>query len=167
MPFIAAWVKTNPKNKWQKKLPIPQGVLQSQLGTVMDIYPTLLALTGIEDSAQHIVDGFDLSEQLEGKHNKSRTEAFLMHFPHAHRSNYFTVFISGEWKLIYRYDPASKGQEKHELFNLKSDPFENVNLVSKKPEKLKEMIKAMSQQLEKENALYPLDKDGKELRPKA
>ena len=166
VPFIAAWAQSNPENKWQKKLPIPQGALQNQFGTVMDIYPTLLALTGIKNPAEHIVDGFNISVQLEGKQNSSRPETFLMHFPHSHRSNYYTAYRSGDWKLVYRYDPSGAGIEKHELFNLKSDPFENQNLVLKNPEKLQQMIKNMAKQLESENALYPIDTKGKSLKPK-
>lgn len=167
VPFIAAWAKPNPENWWQKKLPIPQGVIQSQLGSVMDIYPTLLALTGIKNPAEHIVDGFDLATQLEGMQNTSRPETFLMHFPHAHRSSYYTVYRSGDWKLIYHYDPANSGKAKHELFNLKNDPFENKNLATANPEKLKQMIERMSQQLEAEKALYPIDKNGKDIKPKS
>jgi arylsulfatase A-like enzyme len=131
-----------------KKLTIPQGSLQSQFGTVMDIYPTLLALTVIKNPVAHIVDGFDFSAQLEGRQNTSHPDTFLMHFPHGHRSSYYTEYRSGDWKLIYRYDPSGAGKEKHELLDLKSDPSENENIVSKQPEKLQQMIKSMTNQLE-------------------
>ncbi|MDB4817611.1 sulfatase-like hydrolase/transferase, partial [Akkermansiaceae bacterium] len=45
-PFIAAWAKPNPSNPHQKKLPIAQGVTQTQLATVMDLFPTILNLVG-------------------------------------------------------------------------------------------------------------------------
>lgn len=166
VPFIAAWAKPNPANPWQKKLPIAQGVLQPQLGTVMDLYPTILALAGVETPAGHVVDGVDLAKQFAGKPNPSRPEVFLMHFPHGpHNSAYFTSYRSGDWKLVYDYNPGGKGKPHHELFNLKADPFENNNLASKNPEKLGQMFAAMVRQLEAEGALYPVDAKDRELKP--
>jgi len=167
VPFIAAWAKSNPENKWQKKLPIAQGVIQPQIGTVMDLYPTILALTGVKNPSRHTVDGVNLAPQLAGKPNASRPEVFLMHFPHGpHRSSYFTSYRSQDWKVVYDYNPEGKGDPKHELYNLKADPFENENLVSKNPEKLGQMVKAMAKQLKAEGAQYPVDGDGAELKPR-
>ena len=166
VPFIAAWAKPNPENKWQKKLPIPQGVIQPQLGTVMDLYPTILALAGVENPDSHPVDGFNMATQLAGKNDPSRPEVFLMHFPHGpHNSSYFTSYRSKDWKVVYDYNPGGKGTPNHQLFNLKADPFENENLASQNPEKLSQMIAAMAKQLQAEGALYPVDADGKELKP--
>lgn len=89
-----------------------------------------------------------------------------MHFPHEHRSSYCTSYRTQDWKLVYDYNPGGKGVAKHELYNLKADPFENDNLVSKSPEKFDQMIAAMVRQLKAENALYPVDGDGEELLPK-
>jgi arylsulfatase A-like enzyme len=166
VPFIAAWAKPSPANKWQKKLPIKQGAIQPQLGTVMDLYPTILALAGVENPKGHVVDGVDLAKQFAGKTNASRPDVFLMHFPHGpHRSEYFTSFRSGDWKVVYHYKPTGKGKFSHELYNLAADPFENDNLASKNPEKFGQMIAAMAKQLEAEGALFPVDKKGLELKP--
>ena len=166
VPFIAAWAKTNPENKWQQRLPIPASRIHEQLGTVMDLYPTLLALTGVENPAGHTVDGFDLATQLSGKRNSDRPETFLMHFPHQHRSSYFTSYRQGEWKLVYDYAPDGAKPE-HRLYNLKSDPYENENLTDKHPEKLAQMISEMAEQLEAEHAQYPVDQTGRVLSPTA
>jgi arylsulfatase A-like enzyme len=167
VPFIAAWAKPNPENKWQKKLPIARGAIQPQLGTVMDLYPTILALTGVKNPEGHAVDGVDLAKQFSGESNPSRPDVFLMHFPHGpHRSSYFTSYRSGDWKVVYDYSPDGKKVPKHELFNLEADPFENENLATQHPEKLEKMIAAMSRQLEAEGALYPVDAGGREIRPR-
>lgn len=90
-----------------------------------------------------------------------------MHFPHGpHNSSYFTSYRSGDWKVVYDYNPAGKEPAKHELYNLNPDPFEKENLASENPQKLKEMVKAMARQLEAEDALYPVDADGDELKPR-
>ena len=165
-PFIAAWAKVDPNNKWQKKLPIAQGVINQQLGTVMDLYPTILNLVGAEPPSGHVIDGHDLAKQLaSAEANAERPERFLMHFPHGHRSSYYTVLRIGDWKLIYHYNPQKPGQPRYELFNLKEDPFEKNDLADKEPDKVKRLVNAMIQQLEEEGALYPVDKQGNELKP--
>ena len=66
--------------------------MQTQLGTIMDIYPTVLSVAGCEVPQNYVIDGFDLKKQLSGKVDKKRPESFLMHFPHAHRGSYFTTY---------------------------------------------------------------------------
>jgi len=166
VPFIAAWAKPDPTNKWQQKLPIKQGAIQPQLGAVMDLYPTILGLVDAKAPTGHVVDGHDLAKQLTGERNPDREERFLMHFPHGHRSSYFTSLRAGDWKVVYHYEPKNPDQPKYELFNLKDDPFEKNDLSQKEPNKLKRMMNAMIQQLKAEGALYPVGQDGKELKPK-
>ena len=164
-PFIAAWASPDKENPLQQRLPIPQGAIQEQLATVMDIYPTVLSLSGVKNPETHIVDGFNLKTQLGGKSDESRPERFLMHFPHAHRGNYFTSFRNGDWKLIYWYNPETPDKPTYELYNLKEDPFEMEDLTASRKDKLSSMIKEMSQQLADEGALYPEDKEGNAIRP--
>lgn len=80
VPFIAAWAKPEKKSKVQKNLPIEVGSMQTQLGTIMDIYPTVLSVAGCEVPQNYVIDGFDLKKQLSGKVDKKRPESFLMHF---------------------------------------------------------------------------------------
>lgn len=162
-PFIAAWAQPNPENEWQKKLPIAPNAVQQQLGTVMDIYPTILHLTGSKPADGHTIDGFNLAPQLRGNKNPNRPERFLMHYPHDHRSSYFTTLRIGDWKVIYHYQKQGKGR--YELYNLADDPFEDKNLASEKPDELKRMMTAMIEELETEDALYPIDEAGNETRP--
>lgn len=166
VPFIAAWAKPNPDNATQKAWPIPAGAVQPQIGTIMDLYPTILEVAGVENPKGHAVDGFDLRTQLQGKTSEDRSSRFLMHFPHQHRSSYFTVFRDGDWKLIYHYRPdANPAKTRYELFNLAKDPYEKTNLAEAEPAKLKEMVQAMIDQLDAEGALYPVDGEGNEVKP--
>lgn len=165
VPFIACWAKPDGRNEQQKRLPIQAGVIQQQMGTVMDIYPTVLALAGVGNPEGHVLDGFDLAPQLVGKRNENRPEKFLMHFPHEHRGSYFTTYWDGDWKLIYYYNPELPDRPAYELYNLKKDPTEIHNLATTETKRLVEMTEAMARQLEAEGALYPEDKDGKILKP--
>jgi arylsulfatase A-like enzyme len=166
VPFIAAWAKPAPTNRWQQQLPIAAGAIQQQLGTVMDIYPTVLALAGAKPPADHPLDGFDLAAQLTGTENPERRERFLMHFPHSHRSSYFTAFRNGDWKLIYHYLPdQNPAKIRYELFHLRDDPYEKQNLAATEPAMLRQMTAAMMAALDAEQALFPVASDGTELRP--
>jgi hypothetical protein len=85
-----------------------------------------------------------------------------MHYPHNHRSNYFTSLRRGDWKLIYHYFPnMNPVGTRYELFNLAEDRSESSNLAEKKPEQLRRMVRAMQDQLEAENTHYPVARNGK------
>jgi len=166
IPFITSWAMPNSENPFQKRLPIAQNAVQSQTGTIMDLFPTILNLTQIENPDGHITDGIDLAPLLTGKPDPSREENFLMHFPHDHRSKYFTSLRHGDWKVIYHYLPEIKGAhpERYELFNLRNDPSESNNLAKENSEKLSSMMERMIQQLEDEGALY-CEMEGQPVKP--
>lgn len=166
VPFIASWATSNKANPLQQRLPIQEGSIQQQIGTVMDILPTIASVTEINLPENYITDGFDLSKQLRGEKNKERSEKFLMHFPHEHRGSYFTTYRDGDWKLIYYYNPQLPDKPMIELYNLNKDPIEIHNLATTEPQILTKMLLAMSQQLEIEGALYPEDVNGNILKPK-
>lgn len=166
VPFIASWASVNKNNPFQKRLPIASHSVQSQMGTVMDIYPTVLSVAGVNVPKGYALDGANLKTLLKGKADRSHRQEFLMHFPHAHRGSYFTTFRKGDWKLIYHYNPETPENPDCVLYNLANDPIESTNLAQAEPKKLKEMLTAMVERLDKEGALYPVDKDGNELRCK-
>lgn len=168
VPFIAAWAKPNSAHARQAKLPIPVGVVQSQFGRVYDIFPTLLNVAGVAPPAGHAIDGQSLDTLLTGKTDPARDSTFLMHFPHSpHRSEYFTVYRAGDWKLIYHYPPSRKfGAKRYELFNLKDDPFESRDVAAAEPKVLRRMVDGMIRALDEQQAQFPVGPDGKTpLRP--
>lgn len=164
VPFITAWAKPDPANAHQKSLAIPADAVQSHIASVEDIFPTLLDLTKIKAPETHKIDGQSLRILLSGKEDPAHRDTFLMHYPHSHRSSYFTSLRSGDWKVIYHYLPNEKKQ-RYELFHLKEDPYEQTNLATKQPEMLAKMMKELITTLENHDAQYPQDKDGKVLRP--
>ena len=165
VPFIIAWAKPNKKNRFQKQWPITAGTIQTQMGTVMDIYPTLAHLSGADIPSSHPIDGQDLSMLYSGSRDSSRENCFLMHFPHNHRGSYFTVYREEDWKLIYYYNPGHPERPDCILYNLKDDPYEHHEISSKYPKKALDMLRRMKVRLEKEGALYPIDFEGNEIRP--
>ncbi|CAM1374461.1 sulfatase-like hydrolase/transferase [Tenacibaculum xiamenense] len=154
VPFLACWISHDKNNKYQKELSIKKGMVQEQMGTIMDIFPTICDVVGIDIPRNYIIDGTNLKKQLSGKKNNRRKEIFLNHYPHKHRSSYYTSLVLSNWKVVYHYQ--IDGMPKYELYNLKTDPFESKNLVEGKPTRLKKMLKALKSELYDKNALYPI-----------
>jgi arylsulfatase A-like enzyme len=172
VPFIAGWAKPGKANSFS----IAQNAVHhKQIGTVMDIYTTILDATGTKNPDNHTIDGVSLIPQLKGKINPDRPDHFLCHFPHSHRSSYFTTYRKGDWKLIFRYrttgnaeqraNKSKKALPRYELYNLKDDPYEKTNLAEQKQKELETLIKQMLAQLEAEDALYAIGSSKKELIP--
>ena len=167
VPFITSWAKPSENNSMQRRMPIAAGEIQPQVASICDLFPTLLDVAGAKPPADHTLDGSPLNSLLTGKPDPQRTETFLMHYPHApHRSDYFTVYREGPWKVIYHYIPtAVSGNSHYQLFNLVDDPFEQTDLAASKPEELKRMMTRLKSRLEEHAAVYPTDSSGAELKP--
>ena len=162
VPFIASWAKVSPEGAIQKRLPIRQGVVNSDFATIEDVFPTLLVAAGVGLPDGHVVDGHDLWPYF-SEHQGTRPQQFLMHFPHKHRSSYYTMLRSGDWKLVYHYRrPAAKAME---LFNLKQDPNESKNVVSREKDIAQAMLKVMREALIEAKALPCTDMKGRSLLP--
>jgi arylsulfatase A-like enzyme len=157
IPFIAAWAKPDADNPHQRRLPIPAGAIQTQQAAVQDLFPTINAIAGVTPPADHVIDGLGLQTLLSGQRDPSRVETFLMHYPHApHRSDYFTCYRQGQWKVIYHYFPSqASGGSHYQLFNLARDPFESTDLAATEPEVLRRMMGQLVESLERHGAQYP------------
>lgn len=162
VPFIASWAKPNEKSTMQQRLPIAVGAIQLQQAAVYDLFPTILNTVGAKAPADHVIDGLPLNSLLTGKPDPERPEKFLMHYPHSpHRSDYFTVYRDGAWKVIYHYFPTSVSNGSHyQLFNLADDPFEQNDLAGSRPEELRRLMQGLIAGLERQHAVYPIAKDG-------
>ena len=163
VPFIAAWAKPAPNNKWQKELPIVAGSIRQEIGACYDLLPTIADLVDAPIPTGHPVDGQALTRLLTGRSDPERRNEFLSHYPHPRRgeSHFFTTWRNGNWKVRYEY---STDDNRYALYDLDSDPAESRNLAPTNPEKLKSMMRAMLLELESMRALYPV-RNGLQLRP--
>ena len=166
VPFIVSWAQVNPKNKFQQMYPIDSGKIQSQIATIMDIYPSVLSVARVGLPKGHIIDGNDLKKMVAGEKDKKHRDDFMMHYPHdAGRGKYFTSYRKGDWKLIYYYHPEANGKSSCELYNLKEDPYEMAEVAKENPKIVKRMFKLMKERLEKEKALYPINRKKENIYP--
>ena len=167
VPLIAAWASPQADQPHQQRLPIPAGAIQTQIGSVCDLFPTILDVAGVEAPADHAIDGAPLNTLLTGQADPGRSETFLMHYPHApHRSDYFTTWRNGDWKLIYHFFPSEASENSHyQLYNLAEDLSEQTNLAGSRPDVLRRMMSELAAELERHDALYPVDDFGSSMRP--
>lgn len=132
---------------------IPQGVRKDAFISTLDFMPTFAAICGFEVRDDVIIDGVDQSKLIFSKSNKSARENFC----YMQVTNIGKVDIDdvkairdSRWKLLLpNRQPEKKhsfladfGTNDYELYDLKNDPGESVNLVDKYP-KIVERLKSM------------------------
>ena len=140
--MIASWAAANPANAFQQAVPIPANSVETDIVTSWDIPVTLLKVAGLSHTSNFGEDGYDLSPYLSGVPGSHRPQEMIIHYPHVHRSNYFTTFREGDLKLIYNYQSNS-----HQLYNLAVDPTESNDLAASQPETLTLMTRKLAQRL--------------------
>jgi len=107
---------------------IPAGSTSSEIGTTVDLLPSLAKICGGKTPADRLIDGKDISSILLGK-----ADAKSPHENHYYESD---GLRQGKWKLVRQ---RSKGKVFEELYNLDSDLGESKNLANQYPEKLQSM----------------------------
>jgi len=112
----------------------PGRVIDTPVSSI-DLLPTILEMAGAQSSIPKDVDGVSLAPLLRGGPPPRRDELFW-HYPHY--SNQGGVpsgaIRRGDFKLIEFYEDG-----RLELFNLREDPGERVNLVRKMPATAKDL----------------------------
>lgn len=168
VPLIAAWAAPSDESERQKTWTIAAGKIQNQMANVCDLLPTICELTSTDIPDPHIFDGQPLRKLFSGDSDADHSQQFLMHFPHEHRSSYYTLLRDGDWKVIYQYLKLSDADgASYQLFNLADDPFEQTNLAERHPDQLRAMMVGMTTSLAQHSAQYPVspDVESNKLRP--
>ena len=148
VPMIVGWSKLDGTNSFQQTLPITQGSLEHDIVACWDLFPTIAGITGA--TYNHAIDGHDLRPYFQSTPGTHRPQEFLMHFPHPHNHDFFTVLRDGDWKLILNY-----ANDSYELYNLANDISETNNLAASEPARVMQMARKMARQLDAMNAQPP------------
>ncbi|MGB1260858.1 MAG: sulfatase [Akkermansiaceae bacterium] len=107
----------------------------------MDIYPTLLDLTGQKLQPKQHLDGHSLKSAIDGKPDSTLTSrALYWTYPHNHGSGHRPshAIRKDGWKLIHTVK-----DNKDELYHLSKDMGEKKDLAAKHPEKVKALKKEL------------------------
>lgn len=127
-----------------------------------DFFPTLLELAGADRSASRTaVDGVSFVPLLTGSGGGSWSRgALFWHYPHywnGGKTSPYSVARIGDWKLIRFYET-----DREELFDLRKDPSERVNLVESKPDERKELSDRLDAWLKDTRAQMPVPKTSRQ-----
>lgn len=115
---------------------IPAGTMCRELATAMDFYPTLASLAGGEVPTDRTIDGKDIAAlMLEPDRARPPHDAFFYSY-----HDRLEAVRSGGWKLRVR----KRDDEVRELYNLKDDVGESVNLYEQHPD----IVKALEKKLD-------------------
>jgi arylsulfatase A-like enzyme len=119
----------------------------------VDIYPTLLDITGVTVPNQPPVDGVSLVPLLDGKMTARPKPIGFMLWPGGHGGKFSQadfiaetqgVWIDGQYKLVIgRGGKQDKRADGVQLFDIYADPAEKSNLADKAPDVVKRMHAAL------------------------
>ncbi len=109
-----------------------------------DLFPTFMEIAGVPYD-KNAIDGLSLLPLLKQSGNLER-DALYFHYPHYHHLGYKPAGAvrEGDYKLIEWFEETLYGLDHQiELFNVREDVGENVDLASKMPEKAEAMRKRL------------------------
>ncbi|MEX0289651.1 MAG: sulfatase [Flavobacteriaceae bacterium] len=143
--------------KWPGKT--KPGAVSDYQVIIEDFYPTILEMAGVKElkTVQHI-DGVSFNEVLEGRAATAEERALIWHYPNEWGPTgpgigAASTIRRGNWKLIYFHQ-----DQRMELYNIKQDIGESVNLAESEQERLKELAKALADKLREVDAQMPMYK---------
>lgn len=127
----------------------------------VDWVPTLLAMTGVVPKKMPKVDGVDQVPAILGK--AASRETVFVHFPHGSETQEKDIpgfwpgtwVRKGDWKLIRFYGKNDDGTDRLELYNLKTDVSETVNVAVDQPAVVKELTVLLEKFLKDTEAVVP------------
>ena len=105
----------------------------SEMGSNLDIFPTIARMAGVPMPADRKYDGYDLTATLQGKGGSPRNEMFYYHGTRIFAAR------KGAFKLYFYennpdgYPERMRKLDTLQLFNLQHDPSEKYNIAEKNP----------------------------------
>ena len=137
VPAIAWWPGT-----------IPAGSVSNELMSMIDLLPTLAALSGTSVRPGRAIDGLDVSDALVGRGSARSPRETLYYY----QQDELQAIRSGPWKLFVPLEsPGSRHphfgihpSDQPLLFNLAEDPASRIDLASKRPGVVEQLLEIAS-----------------------
>ncbi len=117
----------------------------SNIGSTLDLLPSICSLAGIAQPKDRILDGYDMSDLWKNKKGNPRNEMFYYH-----GTKLFAV-RKGPFKLYFfnnnpdGYPEKIEVLEKPKLFNLSVDPSERFEIAEKYPEVINDINRLIAE----------------------
>jgi arylsulfatase A-like enzyme len=138
--------------RWPGK--VAAGQKLDQVMTVMDVFPTLAAATGVEPKNTWQFDGINMWPAIASQASVQRTG--LVHFGSEiplYGSFNFTAF-DDQWKLVqWLEQDLTEISIRNELFNIQDDPGEHKDLAADYPDRVQQMAASIKSW----RSLYPIN----------
>jgi len=116
----------------------------------VDFYPTILDLAGLPAKPAQHQDGVSLKPLLKGEPHLNR-DALFWHYPHYSNQGGIPggAIRMGDWKLIERFEDG-----RAQLYNLKQDLGEQMDLAAQSPERVSTMRQRLHQWYQETDAKF-------------
>jgi hypothetical protein len=125
--------------------------------SILDFYPTILAMAGLPPPKDQPVDGLSLTPVLDGKPEPALAERPLFWYdikaeemPDGSRLLPGAAVRLGPWKMIRFFGAGT------ELYNVEKDPSESANLAGKEPGKVAELDRLLDAWLAEVGVALPV-----------
>jgi arylsulfatase A-like enzyme len=117
-----------------------------------DLFPTLLELAGLEMVKDFEIDGINLVPLLSGELDSLPERPLYWHFPHynMHGSRPSSAVRLGDFKLLHFFET-----DHYEVYNLRKDPAESVELSAQYPGKLALLKKKLAELRQGTGSMIP------------
>ena len=136
--------------KWPGK--IKSGTSEHRV-VATDLYPTILAATGLPLRPEQHVDGVNLMPLLT-MDAALKPRPIVFHFPHySHATGPFSAVIDDNWKLIRFYNDQ---QGEYLLYDLAADPEEQNNVAAAIASMRDKLIRRLDRSLREMKAEMPV-----------
>ena len=120
-PSVAWWPGT-----------VPAGTIEAEVGSTLDLFPTCLALAGIDLPSDRVLDGEDIMPLLTGTGARQNDTMFF------YRGTGLMACRKGPWKIHFTtqagYGDKPHPQDSPLLFHLERDPSEKYDVAKNHPD---------------------------------
>lgn len=129
VPFLARWPGVVPAGRVDKETAL----------AAVDVFPTVLAATGVPSPDGYVSDGEDMLTAFKGE-KQARTKPVYWWWQGGHSGDDWPAFAMREGSHILILD---KTKQRVELFDVIADRFQTNNLAAAEPDRVKSMTVAI------------------------
>lgn len=145
VPMIVKWPGKVAENQWTDTIAISY-----------DFFPTLLEVAGVATPPDAVLDGVSLVDAFDGSVMPRPPITSMFGHTVFATGNIANVWVrDGDWKLLRFFHAGSNQTDRFELYDLSTDPGENVNLSHRYPDKVAELNDWLTMHLAESATLLP------------